>query len=62
MKFGFFLGNIQEIGKHTELSLDRNGAKRTQQRRNIFGGVFWLQSLVGIVVQRLLRILGLAAK
>jgi hypothetical protein len=61
MKLGFFLGDVQQIGKHGELSLDRNGAKRTQQCGYIFGGVLRLQSVVKIVASRLLQFFRLAA-
>ncbi len=63
MEFGFFLGNIQEIGEHAELGFDRNGAKRAKQRRNILGGVFRLH--IGGEVFRiallLMEVLGIAA-
>jgi hypothetical protein len=61
MKLGFFLGDVQQVGKHGELSLDRDGAKRTQQCGYIFGGVLRLQSVVEIVALRLLQFFRLAA-
>jgi hypothetical protein len=61
MEFGFFLGNIQQIGEHTELGIDRYDPKRTEQRRNILSGIFRLQCLTGIIVLRLLRFLRLTA-